>query len=129
MIDPSIISFLSVFSQPPHNLSLHCFTFPLIVLKLEKNDVAVPRGSVNLFYEEGIISYPAYFGDDTIREGEFLRPRETLYGGGGKGKGVDGDGGVGCTRFRVPVKVSKVSLREYLKREGKTYFISSSVWY
>lgn len=109
------------------------------MLKLEKNDVAVPRGSVNLFYEEGIISYPAYFGDDTIREGEFVRPRETLYGGGGKGKGVDGDGGVGCTRFRVPVKVSKVSLREnlkretlkreYLKREGKTYFISSSVWY
>lgn len=105
----------------------------MTLIKLEKNDVAVGGGSVNLFYEEGIISYPAYSGDDTIREGEFVRPGETLYIGGregGKGKSVEGEGGVGCTRFRVPV--GKCVCEQSITRgcqSAKTDLISSSVWY
>lgn len=97
----------------------------MVAPKLEKNDVPVPRSSINLFNEEGIIGYPANFGEDAVWERELAWPGETLCGGRGggggegrEGKSVDCDGGVGCTRFGVSVvKVSQSTTSE--KKKGK----------
>jgi hypothetical protein len=68
MVNPSVVSFLAIFSQFPHHNSLTSAA-------LEEYDPAKSRRPIDLFEQESIIGDPADGVDDPVSLWKLVWPR------------------------------------------------------
>jgi hypothetical protein len=118
MIDPSVITFLALFTKNPRNLAL-------IPALSENNDASRTCCPVNFLDQQITVAHPSDFQDDAIcerhRSGPCQSPND-WFGCCFRGKsvGVDGNEWVGSPWFRIPAALVSKETRT----SASTHFIT-----